>query len=92
MVKRVKKINKIVLDDCYSIECSADCVTLKYSCITEQFNEETGKMVTSSDQWYYPTISLALKKFLQESAADNDDVRQILKRIDEVEKLIDSKF
>lgn len=26
------------------------------------------------------------------AAADNTDVRQILKRIDEVEKLIDSKF
>lgn len=92
MAKRVKKINKIVLDDCYSLECSSDCVTLKYSYVTEQFNEKTGKMVTSSERWYYPTISLALKKFLQESAADNTGVMQILKRIDDVEKLIDSKF
>ena len=31
-----------------------------------------------------------LKMFF--AAADNTDVRQILKRIDDVEKLIDSKF
>lgn len=92
MIKRVKKINKIILDDCYSLECSADCVTLKYSCVTEQFNEKTGKMVTSSERWFFPNIKLALVKYLFESAADNTDVRQILKRIDDVEALVNSKF
>ena len=82
----------IELDECYSIEIVRDNVTLRYKCISGEINKKTGKPIVSSDYWYYSNIQLALKKFLSESAADNTDVKQILKRIDDVEKLVESKF
>lgn len=82
----------IKLDECYSISTARDSATLKYACVSDRINEKTGKPIISKDTWYFGSISLALKKYLLESAADNDDVKQILKRIDEVEALINSKF
>ncbi len=82
----------IELDECYSIETTRDAVTLRFACITSKISEKTGKPIITRDTWYFGSISQALKKYLQESAADNTDVKQILKRIDEVEKLIESKF
>ena len=42
--------------------------------------------------WYYSSISQALKRYTEETLAECDDVKSMLVRIDEVEKLIDSKF
>ncbi len=82
----------IKLDECYSISTEKDCVMLKYRCETEEMNEKTGKFIIRKNHWYYSNISQALKRFLEESLAECDDVKSMLVRIDEVDKLIDSKF
>jgi hypothetical protein len=82
----------IKLDECYSVSTERDSVILRYECITDKISPKSGEFEVSRDIWYYPNIKLALVKFLSESAADNKDVKSILRRIDEVEKLIDSKF
>lgn len=75
-----KKLRTIEIDNNYYMEVFTDYISLKY------------KTDHSSNYWYLGNIPSALKKYLSESLSDSDDIKQILKRIDEVEKLIDSKF
>lgn len=82
----------IKLDECYSISIEKDCVMLKYRCESDEVNEKTGKFFIRKNHWYYSNIPQALKRFLEESLTECEDLKQMLVRIDEVEKLIDSKF
>ncbi|MFZ2486946.1 MAG: hypothetical protein WAZ19_02395 [Anaerolineae bacterium] len=86
-----KKLKTIGIDDKYYIDVYTDCITLRSEVVLDELNDK-GNNKVSKNFWYYSNIPAALKKYLQESAADNTDVKSILKRIDEVEKLIDSKF
>lgn len=86
-------MSKIIkLDEYFHLETNQDSVVLKYLRESEEINEKTGKHFTSRNAWNYPNITLALKRYTQESLAECDDIKQILKRIDEVEELIKSKF
>lgn len=82
----------IKLDDCYTVSTERDSVILRYECVSDKISKKSGEFEITRDMWYYPNLKLALVKYLSESAADNTDVKQILKRIDEVEKLIELKF
>lgn len=84
----------IKLDENWSIETQADNVCLKYKKIktikrkNKKTDQEEEAEVTEKNEYHYPSIKLALKKYLNESQKDCTTIQDVLKRIDEVEKKI----
>ena len=75
------------IDDNYSITKDQYSWTLRYKSV--RFDKKKGKDITSSDQWDYPTIKLALKAYLDKSLKDVTFVKDIIARIEEAEAKID---
>ena len=65
------------IDEDYSIETDNYTFMLKKHKRGE-INPETGKPVISSGQWYFPTINMCLKKYVQECVNVCDDAESIL--------------
>lgn len=85
-------MNKIQLDECYSIESTRNEVTLKYRCESDEINEKTGKNKMSRTNWYYPNVKLAIKQYLLVSLTDCTEISQMLNKLGELENIIDEKF
>ena len=85
----------IKLDENYYIDISELNFTLSYRREKEvqKKNKETGveelKTVTEKSDWYYPSLKLCLKTYLNESLRSCESIEQVLQRISEVEQKID---
>jgi len=82
------------IDDNFRIEKDTYNVTLVYE-VEGGINEKTGKPTITKHQWHYPTIEMALKKYLTYSIEQdlpiNFDIKIVLDTISdcmtEIEKL-----
>lgn len=75
------------IDNNYSLQISKDCVNLKYE--SEYINEK-GKTVKQKDNWYYPNVKMALKKYVNECVSYASNIDEIISKIEEVETKIDN--
>lgn len=76
------------LDDDFSVEGKAYEWTLKLVRKTDQINPKTDKPVVNRDEWHYPSLRMALKKYLDESLKKSKTIDAILVRLDEIEDKI----
>lgn len=77
----------MIIDSNYSIEVTKDSVNLKY--VSEYVNEK-GKTVKQKDNWYYPNIKLALKKYVYEASSDTTEISKIISKLEEIENTINN--
>jgi hypothetical protein len=78
----------IIIDENYRIENDVNNFILKYEKRNGIINEKTGKETTSSDEWYFPNIKLALIKYFNESLKTPETITEVLDEIKRVETLI----
>lgn len=87
-------MSKITLDENFYIESDSFNVTLFFRREKEVLkkNKETGieelKAITEKNEWYYPNLKGALRKYLDESLKESESVQEVLCKIEEVYKLI----
>lgn len=76
------------LDEEYSIKSDGVGTTLLFE--TPRQREKDGKMVDFifTDKWYYLTVEQALRKYLDLKLENCEDVKDCLKRIEEVKQII----
>jgi hypothetical protein len=79
----------ITLDKNYRVEVDSFNFTLVQEEQTDKVSEGSGKKIVTHNTWHYPKLNMALKKYLQETLKPCSDIETVLKRIDEVEKIID---
>lgn len=78
------------LTDKWSIEFDGDNAILTFK---EERPNKLGELKEYKDEFFYPSSNLktALKAFLNKSLEGSESIEEVLKRIDEVEKIIESK-
>ena len=79
----------ITLDSEYFLKTDSNTWVLHYE--SHRLGED-GKMITSKDHWYYPSLKLCLKKYVDQSLKSSDSVEQLLSRVNYLIDFIDSKF
>ena len=77
------------IDENYSIEKDAHAFSLKYYKIGD-INPDTGKPVITKGEWYFPTINMCLKKYVQESLNVCNDAVIIFDRLEALNAKIDN--
>lgn len=80
-------IERIVLDDLYTISCDKESCTLYYE-KEKGINDKTNNAIYERSQWYYPNLKLALSNYLLKSASNSSTIKEVLERISEVENKI----
>jgi len=80
----------IILDSKFKILTDRNNYTLHYSEQKTILDKKTGesKIITSVDEWHYPSIQGALRTFLRESLRPSTSIENVLTRINEVENII----
>jgi len=78
----------IKLDNQYSIDIDNLNFTLQYRREKEVEKNGERKTVTEKSDWYFPSIQISLKKYLDESMRECNSVDEILRKIDEVHETI----
>lgn len=78
----------IIIDENYRIENDVNNFILRYEKRDGTINAKTGKEITSTDEWYFSNIKLALTKYLNESLKTSDSITEVLDEIKRVETLI----
>ena len=48
------------------------------------------KKITQKNHWYYPSLQLCLKKYIQESLKNNNSIQEVLNAIDNLYKEIET--
>jgi hypothetical protein len=74
------------LDENYRIETDKYNFTLVYE--SKSFDEKKKKEVTSTDEWHYPDLKLALNKYVNQSLKPCKDALSVLEKLKELELLI----
>ena len=76
------------LDEEYSIKSDSVGTTLHFA--TPRQREKDGKMVDFiyTDKWYYLTVEQALRKYLDLKLENCEDVKDCIRRIEEVKQII----
>ncbi len=76
------------LDEEYSINSDGVGTTLNFA--TPRQREKDGKMVDFiyTDKWYYLTVEQALRKYLDLRTENCEDVKDCIKKIEEVKQII----
>jgi hypothetical protein len=76
------------LDEEYSIKSDGVGTTLQLE--TPRQREKDGKLIDFifTDKWYYLTVEQALRKYLDLKLENCEDVKDCLKRIEEVKQII----
>lgn len=77
------------LDENYRIETNKFQYTLIKEEGTGNINGKTGKETISTDSWYFPTLSLALKKYVNESLKESQSIKEVLEKIDQLNNKIE---
>ena len=87
----------IKLDNEYWIEMDAYNWILKYE--SEEYAKEVMgdlKMVTTKDEWYYPTLRMCLKSYCDKTLKECSSIEKVIERIDDlndkIEKFSKSKI
>jgi len=78
----------IKLDQYYALTADANNWTLNYAREKEIIKDGVTKTVTERDTFYYPLITMALRKYLDESVKDCSDIKEVLSKIEEVHNTI----
>ena len=65
------------IDENYLIETDSYTFVLRMKKIGD-INPNTGKPIVRTGEWYFPTINMCLKKYVQECVAMCDDAESIL--------------
>jgi len=78
----------IKLDENYTIERDSNSWSLIYS--EERFSEKKNKTVTSKDEWHYPSLSLCLKKYLDQSLKKCASIDEVIEMISRYDKKVES--
>lgn len=88
--KKPQKTANMKLDKNWSIETDSLNVILEFR-QTRTKVDKSGqeKAYEAVESFYYPTVKIALKSYLQKSLKSCQTLDEILRRIDEVEKQID---
>lgn len=73
------------LDKNYTIEGEGYNWTLKFS---EEAVNKDGKEIVRTDQWYYPSLKLALKKYADESLRVSEDIQEVIDKLNNIEETI----
>ena len=78
------------LDDNYSIKIDNSGTILNFQ--QQRQREKNGEMVdfTHKDQWFFLSLPQALNKYLDLKLEGSEDVKDCLKRIEEVRTIIKS--
>lgn len=87
----MKAPNKIiVLDAEYSIECDGKGVMLKYQATKERINTDTleAENYTTKAQWFILNVPQALRKYADKVLEQSGDLKDVLKKLKEVEAII----
>jgi len=87
----MKAPNKIiVLDSEYSIECDGKGVILKYQAAKERINTDTleTENYTTKAQWFILNVPQALRKYADKVLEQSEDLKDVLKKLKEVEAII----
>jgi hypothetical protein len=74
------------IDDTFSIETDKYSFMLRQAVVKK--SDKTKKI--AYNRWYYPTINMCLKRYMQESLKSSSDVERILTAIENAEAHIDS--
>ena len=75
------------LDENYTIETDTNNFTLVYE--SKTFDEKKKKEVTSTDEWHYPDLKNALKKYVNQVIKPCESVVSLLEKLNKIESLID---
>ena len=79
------------IDKNYRIETDTYNFILKYeSNPTMKDYRGDMKEIVSKDRWYYPSLKMCLKKYLEESLRPSASIIDVMDRIDFVEDRIDT--
>jgi hypothetical protein len=76
------------IDENYSMVVTKDFVHLHFE-EEGELNDKGNPTITKND-WYYPNIKMALKKYLNTKITDCENISEILDKIAEVEQNIDN--
>jgi hypothetical protein len=77
------------LDENYRIESDKYNFTLIYE--SKTFDEAKKKEVNSIDEWHYPDLKYALKKYVNQVIKPCESVVSVLEKLTELELLIDKQ-
>lgn len=76
------------LDENYYLDSDSNQWILRKEEVTDTFNEKTGKYMMNKDTWYFPKITQALSRYLDDTLKGSENVTTVLERIKEVEESI----
>ena len=76
------------VDENYSMVVTKDFVHLHFE-EEGELNDKGNPTITKND-WYYPNIQMALKKYLNTKITDCENISEILDKIAEAERNIDN--
>ena len=82
----------MVLDKDFRIEVDSYNYSLIKEEVTEEINPRTGKLIVSRDQWHYPSLNMALKKYVDEALRPSKSIEEVLGKLGSIYDLIDSKI
>lgn len=80
----------IKLENGFFITTDSNNWTLNLELAKEVDADGEKKTTTQSDRWYYPSLQLCLKKYIQESLKSNNSIQELLTAIDNLHKEIDT--
>lgn len=81
---------KIQIDKQFYIKSASVGYSLNFEMQLDTINEKTGKPKISKEQWFYPSVKMCLKQYLEESMRPSQSVKDLIDRIEEAEKKIES--
>ena len=84
----LKKTNNMKLDNNYEVKIDNVGTILNFK--QQRQREKNGEMVdfVHRDQWYFLSVQQALNKYLDLKIEGSEDVKDCLKKIDEVRNII----
>ncbi len=81
----------MILDKDFKIEIDSYNYTLVKEQNTGELNKSSGKPVISRDQWHYPSLKMALKKYVDEALRPSGSIEEVLVKLEELYEMIDKK-
>lgn len=78
------------LNEHYRIENDANNFILKYEKATGKINKTTGKEEVSTNEWYYPKMSMAIDKFLNQELKKPESIIELNDAIKELTSVINN--
>lgn len=80
--------NKIILNDSFYIEVDSYNYTLRKEYKTGEISSKTGSEKIVRDNWFYPNLKGALKRFVDEELRDTSDIEKVIEKLEGIENII----